>query len=345
MKRTYRLTAIILLLTMLLSAFPITVLATDEESTDLAQLEASANPSDAEELCLNEDSAVSIEQGGEEALFSFTPDQTDLYRFSSSTDIDTYGSLYDADMAVLAENDDGEDANFQVEYVLNAGETYYFGAKCTNTEQTGEFSVCLEIIHSYVSKVTEATCTEDGCETYTCEYCGDSYEETISATGHDYAEEGTEATCTEDGTATYACQNCGDSYTETIPALEHDFADGICTRCGEQENPSGPEETLEAEEAEKPEAVEEPEATKGVDQQKEGAEQEKPDNLEETVDTEPGTEKPAESMESEMTEETRDTAEPEQAVVSEELAEDETSTKTGEVDMPEENSNFNKLMY
>ena len=78
MKRTYRLTAIILLLTMLLSAFPITVLATDEESTDSAQLEASANPADAEELRLNEDYTAVIEQGSKEVLFSFTPDHTNI---------------------------------------------------------------------------------------------------------------------------------------------------------------------------------------------------------------------------------------------------------------------------
>ncbi len=41
-----------------------------------------------------------------------------------------------------------------------------------------------EHIHSYTSEVTTpATCTEDGVMTYTCE-CGDSYTESIPATGH-----------------------------------------------------------------------------------------------------------------------------------------------------------------
>ena len=30
---------------------------------------------------------------------------------------------------------------------------------------------------------------------------------------------------------TYTC-DCGDSYTETLPATGHDFVDGFCTNCG-----------------------------------------------------------------------------------------------------------------
>lgn len=42
----------------------------------------------------------------------------------------------------------------------------------------------------------------------------------ISATGHDYKSEvTTEATTTNEGVRTYTCENCGDSYTESIPKL------------------------------------------------------------------------------------------------------------------------------
>ena len=53
---------------------------------------------------------------------------------------------------------------------------------------------------------------------------------------HNYTQEITkEATCTEDGIITYTCE-CGDTYTETIPASgHHDFVDGICTVCGKSE--------------------------------------------------------------------------------------------------------------
>lgn len=44
--------------------------------------------------------------------------------------------------------------------------------------------------HSYTSKVTKAaTCTADGTKTYTCS-CGDSYTETIKATGHKWGNTG-----------------------------------------------------------------------------------------------------------------------------------------------------------
>ena len=91
--------------------------------------------------------------------------------------------------------------------------------------QTGTTDV--EIQHSYsVTKSVAPTCTEDGYKVYTCGSCGDSYTETITATGHSYTRTKTvEATCAEDGYNEYTCVNCGDSYTETIVATgEHSYA-------------------------------------------------------------------------------------------------------------------------
>ncbi|MCD7847412.1 MAG: hypothetical protein LUG49_05225 [Oscillospiraceae bacterium] len=78
--------------------------------------------------------------------------------------------------------------------------------------------------HSYTPSVTtEATCTTDGVMTYTCA-CGDSYTESIPATGHDYEETVTEPTCTEGGYTTYTCSNCGDTYTaDETEALGHSY--------------------------------------------------------------------------------------------------------------------------
>ena len=146
--------------------------------------------------------------------------------------------------------------------------------------------------HSYTESVTkEATCTEKGTKTFTCD-CGDTYTQEIPALGHDfqldsivepttehegytlykcsrcgeekkedvkekltpkhshsYTESVTkEATCTEKGTKTFTC-DCGDTYTQEIPALGHDFQlDSIveptteregytlykCSRCSEE---------------------------------------------------------------------------------------------------------------
>jgi len=76
--------------------------------------------------------------------------------------------------------------------------------------------------HSYASKITkEATCTEAGVKTYTCELCGDSYTEDIAKlTTHSYTSKVIEeATCKETGVRAYTCGVCGDSYTEDIEKL------------------------------------------------------------------------------------------------------------------------------
>ena len=77
--------------------------------------------------------------------------------------------------------------------------------------------------HSYKSEVTQkATCVYEGITTFTCEVCGDTYEETIPLTEHDYNSCIAEnATCTMDGVRVYICTVCDDSYTEVIPASGH----------------------------------------------------------------------------------------------------------------------------
>lgn len=51
---------------------------------------------------------------------------------------------------------------------------------------------------------------------------------------HHYVEAVTKAaTCTSDGLKTYTCEGCGDSYTEAISAIGHSYTEGVCTNCGE----------------------------------------------------------------------------------------------------------------
>lgn len=116
------------------------------------------------------------------------------------------------------------------------------------TEPTTEPTECS---HKYTETVTvEATCTEVGELTYTCELCGDSYTEEIEKLEHDYkdatctapktcascgATEGEklghsykqtaskEATCTAEGSKTYTCSKCGGSYTEKVAKTAHDY--------------------------------------------------------------------------------------------------------------------------
>ncbi|MCD8130740.1 MAG: glycosyl hydrolase 53 family protein, partial [Lachnospiraceae bacterium] len=71
---------------------------------------------------------------------------------------------------------------------------------------------------------TASTCTEDGENVYVCTVCGDSYTETVAATGHDYEAVITNPTCTEGGYTTYTCTVCGDSYTaDETEATGHDY--------------------------------------------------------------------------------------------------------------------------
>ena len=94
--------------------------------------------------------------------------------------------------------------------------------------------------HSYDDGVitTEPTCTEDGVMTYTCSVCGDTYTESIDATGHTAGdaviENETEATCTEDGSynSVVYCSVCGEEIsreTVTVDALGHSYDDGVVT--------------------------------------------------------------------------------------------------------------------
>ena len=81
---------------------------------------------------------------------------------------------------------DGKKENYSYRYVEGFKLGVYAGT--AGEEYAKTFNIPYEILpehtHSYTSKVTKpATCTENGVRTYTCE-CGDSYTETIPATGH-----------------------------------------------------------------------------------------------------------------------------------------------------------------
>ena len=77
--------------------------------------------------------------------------------------------------------------------------------------------------HNYVLTSSTATCTEAGTATYTCTKCGDSYTESMAATGHSFTtkasdSKATDATCTAAATYYVQCDNCEVvSDSKTVP--------------------------------------------------------------------------------------------------------------------------------
>lgn len=87
-----------------------------------------------------------------------------------------------------------------------------------------------EHTHSYTSQITkEASCTENGTTTFTCN-CGDSYTEEIVSDGHSWLgwEEVTPAIIGRAGTEARSCKNCSGS--ETRETTDGDIANSFLDR-------------------------------------------------------------------------------------------------------------------
>ena len=114
------------------------------------------------------------------------------------------------------------------------------GAVISKTDDT----TCKEHIWDAGVVTKEATCTEAGEITYTCEVCKETKTETIAAKGHTYSTEWTidkEATCTEAGSKSHHCTECDAKTDETaIAAKGHTWDAGkvtkeaTCTEAGEK---------------------------------------------------------------------------------------------------------------
>ena len=113
------------------------------------------------------------------------------------------------------------------------------GAVISKTDDT----TCKEHTWDAGVVIKEATCTEAGEITYTCEVCKETKTEAIAAKGHTYSTEWTvdkEATCTEAGSKSHHCTECDAKTDETeIAAKGHTWGAGVvtkeatCTEAGE----------------------------------------------------------------------------------------------------------------
>lgn len=97
------------------------------------------------EIEIGEKKTAYIENGGDVAYFKFTPVKDMAVSFSSNSDDDTYGYVYDEGMNQLAEDDEsGNGSNFNVNARVTAGVTYIFGSKFYSSSTTGSFEVTLQ---------------------------------------------------------------------------------------------------------------------------------------------------------------------------------------------------------
>ena len=95
------------------------------------------------EIQLGETATVNIDNAGDTVHLKFVPDRDMRILFYSTSDMDTYVTLYDEDFDECARNDDdGEGNNFKLIYTVEADTVYYFGVECYG-DDTGSFSVTL----------------------------------------------------------------------------------------------------------------------------------------------------------------------------------------------------------
>lgn len=82
-----------------------------------------------------------------------------------------------------------------------------------------------KIEHNYIlTKIEEATCSENGYAEYVCENCQHSETQLLPA-GHIYESKAINPTCTNQGYTIYTCNKCGHSYKDSyINALGHNYA-------------------------------------------------------------------------------------------------------------------------
>lgn len=109
------------------------------------QLAASEIMTDGGSITVGESKTLSV-GSGEIVQLKFVPEYSHEYTFYSSagSNPDPYGYLYDADGNQLASNDDGAGSRqFKVTYYLEAGKTYYWGAKWLSTSTSVDLPVTL----------------------------------------------------------------------------------------------------------------------------------------------------------------------------------------------------------
>lgn len=133
-KNITKVLAVLLSMLMAFSIMPLSVFAAENKKNVLDSVNT---------IAADETITVEVAEGGT-ALVAFTPAVFGQCEFTSNSDSDTYGYLYDADMKLLTSDDDsGNGSNFKITYSLTAGKTYYFGCSYYSSVDFGNYDVTL----------------------------------------------------------------------------------------------------------------------------------------------------------------------------------------------------------
>ncbi|MCM1114611.1 MAG: hypothetical protein NC397_03855, partial [Clostridium sp.] len=173
------------------------------------------------------------------SVVSFKPKTSGWYTLSSSGKRDTFGILLDSNYEILEQDDDsGSSYNYSIDYVLNAGETYYL---VTQVDSTSNVTISILVephVHKYFSLKQAATCGEKGCTLYYCS-CGAAYFDKITPATNKHkwvTDEKVDATCVDDGYTVQYCSVCGEAKT-TVTSKEnglHKYENNVCIYCDER---------------------------------------------------------------------------------------------------------------
>ncbi len=125
----------------------------------------SRGAADAQDLVLNTEAAAVIDTADTSAWFRFVPAAAGEYIFLSKAkgeDLDTRAYLYNAEMQLIAENDDNSiDRNFQINVVLEAGEECFLETRFYNSGMTGSFTVMVTTEPEIASVTADGTTIQE----------------------------------------------------------------------------------------------------------------------------------------------------------------------------------------
>lgn len=177
----------------------------------------------------------------------------------ATSNVTTTGKLFTVSFKI---KDDAAIGNYNVSFNGNFWSTDFAEY---SVAPTASVEVLCKHASTHVEDVTASGCVTEGKQNIVCDSCGAVVDtKTIPAAGHKW-NEGTvtkEATCTEAGEKTYTCDVCGKTKTEAIPATGHkgewvvvkeatETETGlkklVCTVCGETEEEIIPVITKETE--------------------------------------------------------------------------------------------------